>query len=36
MRATTIETSSSHVIMLSQPDVVVDVIRKAAAAVEKK
>jgi pimeloyl-ACP methyl ester carboxylesterase len=36
MKATTIETSSSHVIMLSQPDVVVDVIRKAAAAVEKK
>jgi len=35
MNATTIETDSSHVIMLSQPDVVIDVIRKAAAAVQK-
>ena len=31
--ATTIETDSSHVPMLSQPDFVIDVIRKAAAAV---
>jgi pimeloyl-ACP methyl ester carboxylesterase len=30
MGATTVETNSSHVIMLSQPDLVVDVIRKAA------
>jgi hypothetical protein len=30
MGATIVETSSSHVIMLSQPDLVVDVIRKAA------
>src|SRR5581483_5464879 len=35
MNATTVETDSSHVIMLSQPDVVIDVIRKAAAAVQK-
>ena len=35
MNATTIETDSSHVIMLSKPDVVIDVIRKAAAAVQK-
>jgi pimeloyl-ACP methyl ester carboxylesterase len=34
MKATTIETNSSHVIMLSQPDVVIDVIRKAATAVQ--
>jgi hypothetical protein len=34
MKATTIEADSSHVTMLSQPDVVIDVIRKAAAAVE--
>lgn len=36
MNATTVETDSSHVIMLSQPDVVIDVIRKAAAAVERR
>src|ERR1700751_4711517 len=30
MGATTVETNSSHVIMLSQPDLVVDMIRKAA------
>jgi len=30
MGATTVETNSSHVIMLSEPDLVVDVIRKAA------
>jgi pimeloyl-ACP methyl ester carboxylesterase len=30
MGATTVETNSSHVIMLSHPDIVVDVIRKAA------
>src|ERR1700688_327415 len=30
MGATTVEANSSHVIMLSQPDLVVDVIRKAA------
>jgi len=35
MNATTVETDSSHVIMLSQPDVVIEVIRKAAAAVQK-
>jgi pimeloyl-ACP methyl ester carboxylesterase len=34
MNATTVETNSSHVIMLSQPDVVIEVIRKAAAAVQ--
>jgi hypothetical protein len=34
MGATVVETNSSHVIMLSQP-VVIDVIRKAAAAVQK-
>ena len=34
MNATTIETNSSHVIMRSQPDLVIEVIRKAAAAVE--
>jgi hypothetical protein len=31
MGATTVEANSSHVIMLSQPDLVIDVIRKAAA-----
>ena len=36
MGATTVETNSSHVIMLSQPDLVIDVIRKAAAAVAAK
>lgn len=36
MKANTIETNSSHVIMPSQPDVVIDVIRKAAAAVLKR
>jgi hypothetical protein len=35
MNATVVETDSSHVIMLSQPDVVIDVIRKAVAAVQK-
>ena len=35
MNATTIETDSSHVIMLSQPDLVIDVIRKAVATVQK-
>jgi hypothetical protein len=35
MKATVVETDSSHVIMLSKPDVVIDVIRKAAAAVMK-
>jgi pimeloyl-ACP methyl ester carboxylesterase len=35
MNATTVETNSSHVTMLSQPDVVIEVIRKAAAAVQK-
>jgi hypothetical protein len=34
MGATTVETNSSHVTMLSQPDFVIDVIRKAAAAVQ--
>ena len=34
MNATTVETNSSHVTMLSQPDVVIEVIRKAAAAVQ--
>jgi hypothetical protein len=34
MGATVVETNSSHVIMLSQP-VVIAVIRKAAAAVQK-
>ena len=36
MGATTFETASSHVPMLSQPDFVLDVIRKAATAVQKK
>jgi pimeloyl-ACP methyl ester carboxylesterase len=35
MGATVTEVESSHVPMLSQPDVVIDVIRKAAAAVQK-
>jgi pimeloyl-ACP methyl ester carboxylesterase len=35
MGATTIETNSSHVPMLSQPDLVLDVIRKAIKAVEE-
>jgi hypothetical protein len=35
MGATTVETDSSHVPMLSQPQVVLDVIRKAATAVQK-
>jgi pimeloyl-ACP methyl ester carboxylesterase len=34
INATTVETDSSHVTMLSQPDVVLEVIRKAAAAVQ--
>jgi pimeloyl-ACP methyl ester carboxylesterase len=33
MKATTTEVASSHVPMLSKPDVVLDVIRKAAGAV---
>ena len=35
MGATVVETDSSHVIMLSRPDLVIDVIRKAAATVQK-
>jgi pimeloyl-ACP methyl ester carboxylesterase len=35
MNATKVEANSSHVIMLSQPDVVIEVIRAAAAAVQK-
>jgi hypothetical protein len=35
MGATVTEVESSHVPMLSQPDVVIEVIRKAAAAVQK-
>jgi len=35
MKATVTEVASSHVPMLSQPDVVVDVICKAAATVHK-
>ena len=34
MGATVTEVASSHVPMLSQPDIVIDVIRKAAAAVQ--
>jgi len=33
MNATVVEADSSHVPMLSQPEVVLDVIRKAAASV---
>jgi pimeloyl-ACP methyl ester carboxylesterase len=36
MQATVFETDSSHVPMLSQPEFVLDVIRKAATAVQKK
>jgi pimeloyl-ACP methyl ester carboxylesterase len=36
MNATTVEAASSHVPMLSQPDLVLDVIRQAARAVQKK
>jgi pimeloyl-ACP methyl ester carboxylesterase len=36
INATTVEADSSHVTMLSQPEVVIDVIRKAAAAVAAK
>jgi hypothetical protein len=36
MGATVIEVESSHVPMLSKPDVVIDVIRKAAAAIAGK
>jgi hypothetical protein len=36
MGATVIEVESSHVPMLSKPDVVIDVIRKAAAGVMEK
>jgi hypothetical protein len=35
MGAMTVEVASSHVPMLSHPDVVIDVIRKAANAVQK-
>jgi pimeloyl-ACP methyl ester carboxylesterase len=35
MRATTIEVASSHVVMLSQPQAVIDVIRQAATAVQE-
>jgi hypothetical protein len=35
MKATTFETDSSHVPMLSQPDLVLDVIRKAVKAVQE-
>jgi pimeloyl-ACP methyl ester carboxylesterase len=35
MGATVTEVASSHVPMLSQPEIVIDVIRKAAAAVQK-
>ena len=35
MGATVVEADSSHVPMLSQPDLVLDVIRKAANAVQK-
>jgi pimeloyl-ACP methyl ester carboxylesterase len=35
MKATTVEADSSHVPMLSQPSLVLDVIRKAASAVQK-
>ena len=34
MGATVVEADSSHVAMLSQPDLVLDVIRKAATAVQ--
>jgi hypothetical protein len=34
MNATTIETNSSRIIMLSQPDLVIEVIRKAVATVQ--
>jgi pimeloyl-ACP methyl ester carboxylesterase len=36
MGATVVEVKSSHVIMLSHPDLVIDVIRKAAASVAAK
>jgi hypothetical protein len=36
MGATVTEVESSHVPMLSKPDVVIEVIRKAAAAVAEK
>lgn len=36
MKATVTEVTSSHVPMLSQPDVVIDVIRKAAIAVQNR
>ncbi len=35
MGATTVETASSHVPMLSNPSLVLDVIHKAASAVRK-
>ena len=35
VNATTIETNSGHVVMLSQPDLVIEVIRKAVATVQK-
>jgi hypothetical protein len=34
MGATTVEAKSSHVAMLSQPQLVLDVIRKAAKAIQ--
>lgn len=35
MNANTVETDSSHVTMLSQPNLVIDIVRKASAAVMK-
>ena len=35
MKATTVELDTSHVPMLSKPDLVIDVIRKAVAAFQK-
>jgi hypothetical protein len=36
MGATVVEVESSHVPMLSKPDVVIEVIRKAAATIAEK
>ena len=36
MEATVVEVESSHVLMLSKPDVVIEVIRKAAASIAGK
>jgi hypothetical protein len=36
MGATVVEVESSHVPMLSKPDVVIEVIRKAAKAIQEK